>query len=308
LELESPAIPVSGTPNIDHRNIMIIRPPRIIDLSLFLLLSWSTAAKVASEDTFDCRFQVGALKYDLSPLAGEHVAERKRNTPPTREVDSVRISLCSELKHQEGVPEHDQCPAGTRVCLTRSNWKDDDERIVSVIPIAQTSGLDPSYSTLSSPKGASLLLHGSSYPHPINVSDALQSVNITFLCDSAPSDPKFTSYDGAQLRLEWSTPQGCPFVDGPPDNEGEVPANDPATSGSLSSVGWFLLLLLVAFATYMGLGAYFNYTTYGASGMDLIPHRDFWMEVPYMLRDVLSHLCSTVRPRRSSNRGGYIAV
>jgi hypothetical protein len=90
---------------------MIIRPLRIIDLSLFLLLSWSTAAKVASEDTFDCRFQVGALKYDLEPLAGEHVVERKRNTPPTREVDSVRISLCSDLKHQEDVLERDQvCP------------------------------------------------------------------------------------------------------------------------------------------------------------------------------------------------------
>ena len=36
-------------------------------------------------------------------------------------------------------------------------------------------------------------------------------------------------------------------------------------------------------------------------------HRDFWREVPYMLRDVVSHLCSTVRPRQSS-RGGYIAV
>lgn len=37
-------------------------------------------------------------------------------------------------------------------------------------------------------------------------------------------------------------------------------------------------------------------------------HRDFWKEVPYMLSDVVSHLCSTVHPRRTSSRGGYISV
>lgn len=37
-------------------------------------------------------------------------------------------------------------------------------------------------------------------------------------------------------------------------------------------------------------------------------HRDFWKEVPYMLSDVVSHLCSSVRPRRAAARGGYIAV
>jgi autophagy-related protein 27 len=85
--------------------------------------------------------------------------------------------------------------------------------------------------------------------------------------------------------------------------------------------------LVLGFIGYFLLGAYYNYTTYGASGSDLIPyvpslahvvmsmlivylcrHRDFWREVPYMLRDVVSHLCSSFRPRHSSSRGGYIAV
>ncbi|KAJ7703174.1 autophagy-related protein 27 [Mycena rosella] len=290
---------------------MILRAVQNMDLPLFLLLlSWSTAV-MASDEPFDCRFQVGALSYDLSPLESEQVITRDRPTPPTREVDSVRLSLCSDLKHEDDVSEEDQCPPGTRVCLTKINYKDDAKRIVSVIPIAQTSAtLNPVYKTLSSPKGVSVLLHGSPYPHPINVTDAQQSVNITFLCDTSdpPTSPKFTSYDGAQLNLEWSTPQGCGFAADGGNHENEDSGNEKSGSGSLSSVGWFLLLLLVAFAAYMGLGAYFNYTTYGASGVDLIPHRDFWMEVPYMLRDVLSHLCSTVRPRRSANRGGYIAV
>ncbi|KAJ6625614.1 autophagy-related protein 27 [Mycena sp. CBHHK59/15] len=263
------------------------------------------------EDPFDCHLQLGAggLKYDLTTLPGEQTITRDRDTPPTREVDTVRFSLCSDLKLQEGVSEADQCPTGTRVCLTKTNRKDGIDRIVSVIPLAQTSRLNPSFTTLSSPKGVFVLLHGGLYPHPLNSTDTQQSVNLTLLCDTA-ADPKFIAYDGAQLRLEWSAPAGCGF-EGDKDNHESDEGNSPGSEksgGSLSSVGWFLLLLFLAFATYMGLGAYYNYSTYGASGVDLIPHRDFWMEVPYMLRDVLSHLCSTVRPRRSSSRGGYIAV
>ncbi|KAJ7084409.1 autophagy-related protein 27 [Mycena belliarum] len=289
---------------------MILRPLRQLDLPLFLLaISWSTTALTAAE-SFDCHFNVGSLTYDLSSLDGEQLITRERSTPPTREVDSVALSLCSDLKSKEGVSEADQCPPGTRVCLTKINKKDSSDRIVSVIPIAQTATLDPLYSALSAPKGVSVLLHGGVYPHPVNGTEAQQSVNITFVCETSDqSTLEITSYDGALLQLKWATQHGCGFIadDGKPEKED--PGNDkPSGSGSLSSVGWFLLLLLVAFITYMGLGAYFNYTTYGASGLDLIPHRDFWMEVPYMMRDVLSHLCSTVRPRRSSNRGGYVAV
>ncbi|KAJ7770223.1 autophagy-related protein 27 [Mycena maculata] len=280
-------------------------------LPLFLLLlSWSVQV-VASDESFDCHVKVGGLNYDLTYLPEEQTVTRLRQTPPTSEVDSVRLSLCSDLKPQEGVPETDQCPSGTRVCFTKINRKDDLDRIVSVIPIAQALALNPSLSALSSTKGLAILLHGGSYPHPINVTDTQQSVNITLLCDpdsDKESAPVFTSYDGARLELQWSHPAGCPSQgdNGNDENEDERPGNTKSGSG-LSSVGWFLLLLLLAFATYMGLGAYYNYSTYGSSGLDLIPHRDFWMEVPYMLKDVLSHLCSTVRPRRPSNRG-YIAV
>ncbi|KAF7361873.1 Autophagy-related protein 27 [Mycena venus] len=293
---------------------MILRPLRNMDLStLFLLLLSFSIPVSAFEDPFDCHFQVNNLKYDLNPLAGEHVVTRARETPPTREVDSVRISLCSDLERQKDVSDGDQCPSGTRVCLTKTNSKDGSDRIVSVVPIAQTSTLNPSYAPLSSAKGVSILMHGGSYSHPINTTtDVEQSVNITLLCapDSDPSEPKFLSYDGVRLDLEWSSSAGCGFAAGEDEKNGESPGNGGSSgSGSLSSVGWFLLLLVVGFALYMGLGAYYNYSTYGASGIDLIPHREFFAEVPYMLRDVVSHLCSTVRPRRSSShRGGYIAV
>jgi hypothetical protein len=58
---------------------------------------------------------------------------------------------------------------------------------------------------------------------------------------------------------------------------------------------------------------YFNYTTYGARGKDLLPHRDFWLELPNMLSDLLSHLVAGLRGRHGSAsgsgaRGGYTAI
>lgn len=46
----------------------------------------------------------------------------------------------------------------------------------------------------------------------------------------------------------------------------------------------------------------------GASGWDLVPHRDFWRDVPYLAKDVVSHLFSSVRGNQRSTRGGYVSV
>jgi len=108
--------------------------------------------------------------------------------------------------------------------------------------------------------------------------------------------------------VEWTHKAGCGFA-GENDGGGGVGNGDEAKNEAVGSgIGWFFLVLLLAFIAYFVLGAYYNYTTYGASGVDLIPHRDFWQEVPYMARDVVAHLCSSGRPRRTSTRGGYIAV
>jgi len=224
--------------------------------------------------------------------------------------DSLRFDLCADLKAQDGVAAADQCPSGTRACLTKINRKEDDvDRIVSVIPIARSSLLNPQYTALSSPKGLSLILHGPSYP---STPSQDQSLNLTLLCtdSSTMSDPTFTSYNSSVLSVKWTHIAGCGLV-GEDDSEeggegggGGEPAKDEAVG---SGIGWFFLVLLLAFIAYFALGAYYNYTTYGASGVDLIPHRDFWQEVPYMARDVISHLCSSGR-RRTSTRGGYIAV
>ncbi|GJE92282.1 autophagy-related protein 27 domain-containing protein [Phanerochaete sordida] len=278
-------------------------------LSCALLL---LAAASAAQDSFDCKVTVGESKWDLTSLAGEQSASRERDTPPTKFRDTVKFNLCENL-----VPEgdKDQCPADTRACLTKTNLKESEsDRVTSVIPLAKSSLDDVTYKALPSPnKGLSLTFAGPAYPDPLTSEQVPQSFAIDILCDTDKGEPTFQSYDGKVLKVEWRAPAGCAFGDASPP-PGDSPKTDPEpgkdqeeSSSMGSGLGYFFLLLVLALVAYFGLGAYYNYSTYGASGMDLIPHRDFWREVPYMLRDVVSHLCSAVRPR-SSSRGGYIAV
>lgn len=44
----------------------------------------------------------------------------------------------------------------------------------------------------------------------------------------------------------------------------------------------FFLSLL---AYFVG-GSYYNYSQYGSTGMDAIPHRDVWRDLPYVLADL----------------------
>ncbi|KAF9049769.1 autophagy-related protein 27 [Panaeolus papilionaceus] len=282
-----------------------------------LLLLTQTNSLVLEDKPFDCHLIIGRNTFDLTQLAGEHVVNRTRETPPTIFVDSVKINLCADLKQVDSAPKEDQCVSGTRVCLVQSNLKpNESERVTAVIPIAQTEKLNPTYDFNPSPKHLSLLLHGGDYPSPLTNGPTAQSLNLTVICDPGVADvqpPKFIAYDGSRLDLEWSTSAGCPFDDGDkkgdekPDGDDKTPEKDKDKDVG-RGLGFFFIVILLAFAAYFGLGAYYNYSTYGARGYDLIPHRDFWKEVPYMLSDVVSHLCSGVRSRRTTSRGGYISV
>lgn len=280
-------------------------------LSLLLLLS--TTVFVMAAD-FDCHVATGGMNWDLTPLKSTQTLTRTRESPPTTMVDELRFKLCKDLKSMKGVPDDEQCESGTRACLRTTNKKTSlDDRVIAVIPIASTSILEPEYAKLDSPKGLSLTFHGSPYP---SSSEDSQSIKFSLLCADAAEEPKFVSYENGTAHVEWSTPSACGSQDGesPQEDDEDTPADggggdsdEKPTQSVGSGLGFFFLVLILAFAAYLVLGAYYNYSTYGARGVDLIPHRDFWREVPYMLQDVVSHLCSTVRPRQT-NRGGYIAV
>ena len=169
-------IPVGTRPHSDtDGDLQTIFPSAMIlrYSSFWLSLAFANllfALGVTAQDgnnPFNCHVQTNDLTYDLIPLQGEHTVSRTRETPPSSWVDSIRFDLCADLKPQDGVAAGDQvrshpntrfqvaiyslspstqCPAGTRACLTKTNRKSDSsDRVVAVIPLAQSSTLDPKY-------------------------------------------------------------------------------------------------------------------------------------------------------------------
>jgi len=161
-------------------------------------------------------------------------------------------------------------------------------------------------------KGVILTLHGAAYP---DTSSTRQSLNVTLLCSSSTSEPHLLQYDPSTgvANIEWNSERACPSQnqdggDNSPDEpEDDTTPDTPSSRGRGSGIGWFFLLLILGLLAYFGLGAYYNYNHYGSTGWDLIPHRDFWREVPYLIEDLVSYLFSSVRSGGGS-RSGYVSV
>ncbi|KAJ3544151.1 hypothetical protein NM688_g5774 [Phlebia brevispora] len=255
---------------------MILRyNPNAHALSYFLLLLSLAAVRVSADEPFDCHVTIGEYSYDLTGLDGAQEITRSRDSPPTKYTDTVTFNLCGEIP-RSSAPESEQCPSGSKACLTKTNVKEgDSDRITEVVQLATDSSDEASYETLSAPnKGILLSFKGPSYPDPVTGEPKPQSFNIRVLCDTESSDPAFVSYDGSAVWVEWHAKAGCAMGPGAPPVMTPDPGDDDGKKESSmgSGLGYFFLLLLVALLAYFGLGAYYNYSTYGATGFDLIPY------------------------------------
>ncbi|KAJ9606030.1 type II membrane protein [Cladophialophora chaetospira] len=161
--------------------------------SLFsTLLSFS---HLAASTSIDCdHIRVGGQKFDLSKLAGRHSIHVNDTSRPPAEYDTTwTVNLCGPLEKLKGVPNEDQCPAGTRVCGVVRSWNpaDDPDKkhilVENVIPIAgnfETStgaGLEPRVTRLkaqdSNADGLQIELNGGNY------NKMKQRAVIQLLCD-----------------------------------------------------------------------------------------------------------------------------
>ncbi|KAI9487282.1 MAG: autophagy-related protein 27 [Benjaminiella poitrasii] len=75
----------------------------------------------------------------------------------------------------------------------------------------------------------------------------------------------------------------------------------------MSGISIFFTIVFVLLAVYFVGGAIYNYKMYNARGLDLIPHREFWFDLPYLIRELFGHIVDSVMSRRRGS-GGYVAV
>jgi hypothetical protein len=151
---------------------------------------------------------------------------------------------------------------------------------------------------------------------------------MTLKCADKTTDPVLESHTDGVLKVTWSTEAACAKGedkppaggdgDGDKDSDGDKdkdsdkdkdkPAEDAPAAGwgffsAISFLFWTGVFILLA---YFVIGIVYNHQTYSARGWDLVPHRDFWRELPSLARDLGSHLASNVR--QSTGRGGYSSL
>lgn len=80
-------------------------PPVLLSILVFVL---SSARADDTSTSFDCHVTVDGVKFDLTSLAGEHIVNQTRNSPPSTTVQSLRFNLCDGLKKLEGFSDQDQ--------------------------------------------------------------------------------------------------------------------------------------------------------------------------------------------------------
>jgi len=240
------------------------------------------------------------------------------------------------------IPEEQQCPNGSRVCsITRLITKDPPSDVVQeIFPVAgelrQHGGkdMDAKWEKLKKSGssgdtervGLRVFLNGGFKEE--NKKKKPQKAIIEFECDpnktglenlpdpedhynepnekreaAIDSEPslQFISYkeedDTDVLRLKWWTKYACENVKDEPEME---------KGQHWGFFTWFIIIAFLSTAAYLIFGSWLNYNRYGARGWDLLPHGDTIRDVPYLMKDWMRRVLSTVQG--GGSRGGYAAV
>ncbi|RIB30509.1 autophagy-related protein 27-domain-containing protein [Gigaspora rosea] len=226
----------------------------------------------AFDPKFDCsNIQVGERTFNLSslnrtwtPSITEKVSQGEFNT-------TYYINICEALPYND--TSENTCEAGTNICAIKTikfnnDDSDDDPKIIDIKQIVKNSAdFPPSYSFSEVNDGSlEIILGGGKYE------EEQQKANITFLIDQDKDyEPDIKEYKNNTLFIEWKI----------------------ETSG-----------IFIGFLGYLVIGIAYNHHTYNSHGWDLLPHRDFWRSVPYMLSDLSKNILNYI----SGHYRGYSQV
>ncbi|OAV89299.1 hypothetical protein PTTG_12661 [Puccinia triticina 1-1 BBBD Race 1] len=219
-------------------------------------------------------------------------------TPPSTTTETILISLCKKLPSSDPAQS---CPDGTLVCMLIYNEIGTDRRLEKIIPI----GTDKSPATVvinktENKESVQLVMRGAMY------NNVQQTAIFNLICSdqdrkAVPSKPTTTVYDSIQgtLNLTWPTPAGCATSSSRKDSSSPDTSSNPFKT--------FIMIVLLIFFVYLISGIWYNYNTYGLTGLDALPHKTFWEELPRMLVD-LTRSASLFGSRRASGRAEYTTL
>ncbi|KAG0648964.1 Autophagy-related 27 [Hyphodiscus hymeniophilus] len=302
----------------------------VISTLLFPLLS-------AAAGSFSCEhIRVNKQSFNLKPLGGaKSVMHHFENHNTTYTVD-----ICKALGKVKDIPAEEQCPNGTQ---HGNDVLDEVYPIAGELKEKGGGHMEPKWERLkdstshedSTKEGLRVSMNGG-FRKLEGGKNRGQKAIIEFVCDKnregtehlydpedkyteekvkrdeddgddAKEDPdspslQFVRYEEGEgdvdtLRLRWLTKWAC---------EGAKDEQDADKAGHWGFFTWFILIAFFSTATYLIFGSWLNYNRYGARGWDLLPHGDTIRDVPYLFKDWMRRVLSTIQG--GGSRGGYAAV
>ncbi|CDS08563.1 hypothetical protein LRAMOSA09924 [Lichtheimia ramosa] len=296
-------------------------------IQLGLTLTMGAAMGVfAAQEYCNSGYAIPNTEYslDLSKLNKPFTIVQNETHPPALTSKQVLLNICDAVERPEGTDEEDFCKKGAYVCYREFFVKHDKQDVMTVKNVAgdfggkdklnpQFKATDTSQDLTQSGAQFSLTLNGGKYKGNDDEKETAQSAQLTLECDTSqsrnddPQPPTLVSYQNNVMSLNWKTVYACATKKGeePPPSE----PNNPEQGGSegMSGLGIFFTIVFVLLGVYFVGGAFYNYKVYNARGLDLIPHRDFWLDLPYLIKDLISHVIDTIMSHRRGS-GGYVAV
>jgi len=124
------------------------------------------------------------------------------------------------------------------------------------------------------------------YGGQISLTGMTNQLNIQLLCGEGEGAPSFKEKIGQnQFFVTWTSKFACPA--------GSVPSG--GSGGGLSVGSVMLIVLLVVTVVYFVGGILYQKLKNHASGGDLIPNRQFWSELPLLVRDGFRFVIGKIR-------------
>jgi len=122
-----------------------------------------------------------------------------------------------------------------------------------------------------------------------------RSSTITFTCDDSAGAGKPTYVAETPInsyQFSWTSAYACPKKGGGGGSGG----------GLAIDVGWLIIILaIVCFVLYLVIGALIKKFKFGAEGTDIIPNKEFWVDLPSLIKDGFMFLVNKTCRRNSQS-------
>ncbi|KAI4180564.1 MAG: hypothetical protein L6R41_007159 [Letrouitia leprolyta] len=312
-------------------------------LSLLLLPTLSCTMNLDCKNIRDNKqsFDVSALGNPISVMTSQN-----HFPSPTMTNTTFTMDICKPLNKAKGIAKEEDCPNGSRgmalphflddsgsassksyrlrlyghaVCGIEMliNTYENITVLQGAIPIAgqytlhHGVELDPKITRFKTSSSASdrekegfrLELHGLKYPADNGLK---QKAIIEFLCQNKAEGKGSEERNLLSTTDERRAIEEDIVVKTDGDDDGE---EDHSATGEVADDGHGGTLrrnIFLGTAAYLIFGSWLNYNRYSARGWDLVPHSETIRDIPYIFKDWMRRVLSTIQG--GGSRGGYSAV